>query len=414
MPSTTPDPPELPALRDGRPPPAAVAAVADLAASLSGRVPVLTARLVTAITASDTAYAEAAVVPVIDLERAVSGNLAEAVAVLARGGTDPARGAASARATGQRRAEQGLPLVNLLHAYRLGGQVIWSGLVEECLAREPPPIRELMEGATLVWSVVDALSGEIADAYRAAETEMAARRRSHRQTVLRSLLTGMMTDVDDIAAAARTLDAGDGPFIVAVADMHADASSIVRALTAALAAAGCRSEWVAHQDRQVALIMVGRHNDVREVQPRLEAAARTQIGLSPPVASLSQVHAAHGQAELALRSIPAGRIGVAALDDRLISALLAASPELARRLARRTLGAVLEFDAPERDMLLRTLRVYLETGGPMAAAAQRMSCHPNTVFNRLRRVQELTGLAVSKPMDAAQLLIALTAVELIR
>ncbi len=54
-----------------------------------------------------------------------------------------------------------------------------------------------------------------------------------------------------------------------------------------------------------------------------------------------------------------------------------------------------EYDRRHRSQLLLTLEEYLRRRGNIAAAAQTLFVHPNTLRQRLRRIQDLTGLDVS-------------------
>ena len=58
--------------------------------------------------------------------------------------------------------------------------------------------------------------------------------------------------------------------------------------------------------------------------------------------------------------------------------------------------------------LLETVTAFLAAGGSIEATARALYLHPNTVRYRLRRVEELTGLAPSDPRDAYTLRVAIT------
>ena len=48
-------------------------------------------------------------------------------------------------------------------------------------------------------------------------------------------------------------------------------------------------------------------------------------------------------------------------------------------------------------MLADTLRAYLDCFGDVAAAAQRLHVHPNTVRYRVRRIEKLLGTSLADP-----------------
>jgi DNA-binding PucR family transcriptional regulator len=76
----------------------------------------------------------------------------------------------------------------------------------------------------------------------------------------------------------------------------------------------------------------------------------------------------------------------------------------------KTVGAVLDGfgDLPdeERAMLFDTFRVWQDTDASISAAAEVLTCHPNTVRHRLRRIEKHTGRSLSRPRDVAELCLA--------
>jgi DNA-binding PucR family transcriptional regulator len=98
---------------------------------------------------------------------------------------------------------------------------------------------------------------------------------------------------------------------------------------------------------------------------------------------------------------------LARYDDQPVAVLLASAPDAAYAVARRILGRVLDLPEPDRDVLLHTVRVWLSEDGATSVAAQRLHLHRNTVRYRLRQVEELTGRSLTKPLDLADLHVAL-------
>lgn len=60
------------------------------------------------------------------------------------------------------------------------------------------------------------------------------------------------------------------------------------------------------------------------------------------------------------------------------------------------------------DVVLETVRTYLDAGSSIEATGRALFVHPNTVRYRLKRASELTGLAPGDPRDAFTLRVALT------
>ena len=56
--------------------------------------------------------------------------------------------------------------------------------------------------------------------------------------------------------------------------------------------------------------------------------------------------------------------------------------------------------------MFETFQVWEETDASVAASAELLSCHPNTVRYRLRRIEKRTGRSLSRPRDIAELCLA--------
>ena len=76
--------------------------------------------------------------------------------------------------------------------------------------------------------------------------------------------------------------------------------------------------------------------------------------------------------------------------------------------ATSVLGRAMDYDRTRSTALLDTARVVIDAGLDRRAAATRLHLHHNTVAQRMRRLEELTGLAMSRPADLLQLTSALT------
>ena len=70
--------------------------------------------------------------------------------------------------------------------------------------------------------------------------------------------------------------------------------------------------------------------------------------------------------------------------------------------------AALDYDRRHATELLRTARVLLDHDLDRRAAAGVLHLHPNTVQQRLRRLESLLGLRLSRPRDLLQLTAALS------
>ncbi|MGI5372767.1 helix-turn-helix domain-containing protein [Streptomyces sp. CA-251387] len=72
-----------------------------------------------------------------------------------------------------------------------------------------------------------------------------------------------------------------------------------------------------------------------------------------------------------------------------------------------------DLEPADRETLIDTLGVWIEKGGSAVQAARHMLCHRNTVLNRLRRFEQITGLELSRPRDLVRLTLAFDALQLL-
>lgn len=92
----------------------------------------------------------------------------------------------------------------------------------------------------------------------------------------------------------------------------------------------------------------------------------------------------------------------------LTSLLLASSDVPMADMAAETLGPLSEFDELHGAELMTTLQTYLQLNGSLAAVAEELSLHRNTVRYRLGQITELTGFDPSVTADRVQLWLALS------
>ena len=100
---------------------------------------------------------------------------------------------------------------------------------------------------------------------------------------------------------------------------------------------------------------------------------------------------------MAAAAVVSPRPGVISFDDLgAYKYLLRVSQEGRVRDPRGdALKKLVAYDERHRSQLLYTLEEFLKRRGNIAAAAQTLYVHPNTLRQRLRRIQDLTGLDVA-------------------
>lgn len=297
------------------------------------------------------------------------------------------------RESARLRAAEGMPLEDLLHAYRLGGRLAWKTVVE--LAR-PGERDGLLVGAEIVMRYIDVVSATVAQAYLDARQHVV----SEEERRLRALLRGLCED--------------DGP---------------PRAETASLASH--LGLPIAERYRPFALTMPG-EGAIRHGQMAAELRAQGILALtegdrvSGLLAEGQELHRAPGTLVAVDALAPRGELGAIVervrmvidvarrlgrsgqvrVDDVAIEMLLAGNPETAQLLVDRVLGP-LRGAAGLRAELEPTLRTFVACGTDRRSAAAELHIHTNTLDYRLRRVEELTEMRLSEPRDMALVVLAL-------
>ncbi|MCX4545148.1 helix-turn-helix domain-containing protein [Streptomyces sp. NBC_01565] len=369
---------------------------------LARRIAVTADRLADRTLAEDPAYA--ALLGRAELRERIHLTLRQAVEGLARSARGLPPELADARATGRLRAEQGLPLDSLLRVYRHSGRMLWQTLVEAVGAYDRAALPRLLPGAAALWDVLDQMTDAASEAYRHAEAARGERDREHRAALLDALLDGTGTAAE---AAARLGLPERGRFAVVVLGPGGTGSAGLESGSGAP-----RVLRRIRADGESALVELG-HLPLEAVRERL-APLGVRAGISPVVEDPADLARARRLAALALRTAPAPGSGggprTAVLDERLPAALVAAHAELADRLRQVVLGPVLALPPEDGRVLLTTLGTWLACQGSTTYAAQRLYCHRNTVSNRLRRLEQLTGRSLSDPAHVVELALAHAAV----
>ncbi|MEU5325318.1 PucR family transcriptional regulator [Streptomyces parvus] len=405
---------------------------------LVASLPALTDRLVEALYAQEPAYRAA-----IDSDRAevwqeVHHSLRHNVGSLIQPREFRESAHRTSRWIGEIRAEQGVPLDAVLHAFRMGGAMVWQDLVDETARRDPDDIRLLVHVAADVWNFVDEHCGVVADAYRQAERRQSWRRENRQRLMVAALLDGTAR-IADLAEAAEMLGLPEQGRYAVLAVAGAVAAGGAGAGAGAGSAAASRAGVALHgpgvaarppvelpvgapgaavlrhpgPDAEFAILpLTGSPGELGELAAALDVPAGTRAGIGSAVEGLAALGDARRLAETALRACPASG-GTVLLDEHLPDALVVSSPALAGALADRVLGPLDRLDPADRDVIVETLTAWLDADGSAQRAGARLYCHRNTVLNRLRRFEQLTGRCLTRPRDAVEVSLALAARRLL-
>ena len=321
--------------------------------------------------------------------------------------------ATAAEATGRRRAEQGVPLAFVMAAFRVGFSQIWTHLVERARVRGTVASDALVDAASDIWSAHDMFAEAMASSYRDAVLTEMLRGERERSALVAAILEGRVLDEAALWDAADVLRLpSHGPFTVVVARPERLAQEALPNAEAELRARGIASAWSLLPDLHVGILrFAAEEPDAEELRAHLDAITRDRVGVSPPYGRLNQTGLALRLARMALSGRPTGLSQVVLFDDAPLGIAAAAAPDAMQRIRDSVLGPVLALAADEQSMLLSTLAAWRDNGGSTDSTARQLFCHPNTVRLRLRRLEGFTGRQLADPLAAAEILLALEAVQ---
>lgn len=378
-----------------------------LAARLSEAVEVLTDVLVGRIAAADPSYGESGLLTEDQLAHTCRENLGSVIGALA--GTQPFR-LQPARAAGRLKAEQGIPIAALLHAYRLGGRLIWEELTARSDGPGDPRLHDL---ATHLWELIDLYSDAAVEAYRDTEVLLAHSDAQIQSRLIRTLFDDHSGNPARVLEVLRTLGFPErGAFAVVAIDTEPTAPLPAK-LTAALDGLGIRSVWDAQIDAYIGLLSAAAPATIDRAAVTISSIVADRVGISSVFWASQAIPAGLTEARLAARSVRTGATGAVRFGDEPVGHLLIAVPAAGRRAAAQILGPILQLPEPERDDLIAALDAWYRCGGSAAAVAETMHCHRNTVRYRLRKIRDLTGRDTTDPRQSAELYLALEAWSLL-
>ncbi len=394
-----------------RQPKRATAVARELAEATLPDVDVLIDRLVLAIFTDNPSWTDYGSVPRNDLREGCRDYLTRVLELLSGRIPGPLRDDEVVGRIARHRAAQGVPLEVMLRTFRLGGRIVWEALLARANDTGVAP-EVVLDAGTATWTVIDELSSALSTSYRDSEQERVRHDEQRRNALIEDLLDRRAGDAGFAVRVARELELpATGGYLVVVADVRADGTSALAGPQTVLDAVGIRSVWHSKVDTKVGVVAL-EHRPGSEVIDVLRPLARRRCAASSAVSGLVEIGAAYAEALIALSLAATSATELMWLDDHYPEALLVRSPDLARRLIAHSLGGILNRPAHERDMLMKTLAVWLEEDRSTVKAATRLHCHRNTVLNRLHRITELVGRPLHGRAAYVELSLALSAVSL--
>jgi sugar diacid utilization regulator len=307
---------------------------------------------------------------------------------------------------GTARALVGLPLPAVMTAYRIGFRFMW----EQTLAGGRAagiPTESILDATARVFIAQDTFTQAMSSAYRQQLTAQILEQEEERSALVEALLSRRITDSQSLWEAADLLRLPTtGPYVVVAAELPAIGKLGLPAIENKLATRDIRSAWRLLPDLHVGIVHVRIRDSVSTLISVLGQAATVRVGVSPPFDDLAETSDALRFARLAVIGKPSSDSLITVFDNTPLAVAAVSAPEVMAKIRSSVLRGVIELPIAERTILLDTFQAWLQEGGSANDTATKVFCHPNTVRHRLRRIEELTGRSLSRPVDIAELCLA--------
>jgi sugar diacid utilization regulator len=331
------------------------------------------------------------------------------------------------RAHAQRRAEQYFPLEAILHAYRCGHRIVSDWLRDAVVAAQPASIDSAISAlADFAIEYTNSISTIMAAEY-VAQTRILAEAEGDRRTELLNILLSGYDESD--ARSARLLKRAGyleqrHSYCVVVAqsinpaemELPDRAQRIANAISTAVATTPIRM-LVGVRNSMVTAVFSNVRRQSGWTAPQANLAMRLHpmllslgpavlIGASTDKPSTSFLPRALQEATIALDFASVTHRVVQFAELRLRSLMLHRGGEYVRSVAPPWISSFVGADAKAKGSLVRTLRALADADLNMQEAGRQLGIHPNTVYSRIARIRELSGLDGQRHHDLVELLLA--------
>jgi hypothetical protein len=314
----------------------------------------------------------------------------------------------AAAATGRNRAAAGVPLPAVMDSYRKCARFLWDELRAEAVRSATVSDSGLVLAASAMWLALDEFTTAMVTGYQEEMARQLVGRQRERSAMVQALIDGRLPENLDIWNAADTLRISlRGPYVVVCAELANVGRSVLPDIENRLSAKGIASAWRLQPDIEIGILHLGPQPMLDVVVKELGGYPATRIGVSPLIDDLAETAGALRYARIAMTACRPDRAPVTVFDRDVMAVTSMADPEVMGHISATVLGPLDNLVDHEREVLLDTLEAWLDNGGSAERAAQTLYVHPNTVRQRLRKLEHQTGRVLTDPRDAAELCIAL-------
>lgn len=338
-------------------------------------------------------YEQTEIVERDDLWWSVYRNLEAVLVALAERRALDVEELALRRELGRRRAQQGMPIDDVMRAFRVGYAVLWEGLSDKAAGLGSAYAQTLLEHAAHVWMTFDQVTSAVADAHR----EVVATQHLDRRRRSLTFLSGLERYPEDREATeqlARALGLDpNGSLVVAVmraGTRHPSLGDLV---------------VVEQPDRLIVIANASGEESRGEagIAGQLRRQGFTHIGVGVVRPGLQGAHQSLQDAEWSHRLAVAVDTPAMLFREGWLSCLaLEHSSQLGVLVGPAV--RVLEKD----EELCSTLEAFLSADGNLTATGKALFVHGNTVGYRLKQFALRTGIDPRTASGQALVQLALT------
>ncbi|TSD96575.1 PucR family transcriptional regulator [Skermania sp. ID1734] len=288
-------------------------------------------------------------------------------------------------AIGEARAHQGVPVADVLRAWRIGVEVVvaYARDVAQRHGIDDAQVLEFVQ-SVLAWSDVAMVT--TAGAHRRAELALAVAEEERRAAFVRSALRGTVPAAElRVHAEAYGLDPA-GQYVAVRARLVEGATrdGVEQAL-------GFRGTLL--RRRGLSALIDGDICGFSSQPPPADVEGVVGYGPAVPLDRLPESHQLAARALMTAQAF--GLRGAYDLDSLGLRAAVATDSDIGEIMRRRYLEPLGTGGAAEE--VIATMRVYLACGMHSENTAARLFVHRNTVRYRLARFEELTGANLREP-----------------
>jgi hypothetical protein len=342
-------------------------------------------------------------------EASCTANVSQIIALLGNGSspaelTMPEPALDYARGLVQRRT----PLAVLLRAYRVGHAYLWN-IVSARLTAEIPNdlarVASVEASSNFLFEYIDLISGELVEAYHVERDRWVRSAAAVRAETARQIVEGQLADERTASSRLSYELRRNHVGLILAAEPRTTPTehngSLEREAVEVAAILGCADPLLIPAGVGMLWAWCGTfQNPTPQALAHVEShrpAGGVRLAVGRPAYGIEGFRFTHLEAGHASRFWDVGGVGAGGTTSYRsveVVSLLASDLERARRFVRLELGQLAE-QSESAARTRSTLLGFLAHGCSHVRAAQELHMHQNTVYNRVRRAEEMLGSPIA-------------------